>query len=226
MCKQGKQSTISKKAEVHQLRSTNEEEDNFGIWTITGGQAEGYHVHLKLDRITMKLDTGATVSVMSEQQWKETFTKNKPLKPYIGKPLHGYSGQEVQMVGQLMVNVEYGSQKTELPLFIVRGQQRPPLLGRDWLHSIQIDWTEIYQIRRARETDIMKRFPLVFQKGVGAIRGYRADIRLKEGPKPIFKKSRSVACALQPLLETELDRMISDGILEPVKNSDCAKEKW
>ena len=75
-----------------------------------------------------------------------------------------------------MVNVEYGSQKTELPLLIVRGQQRPPLLGRDWLHSIQIDWKETYQIRKARETDIMKRFPLVFQKGVGAIRGYRADI--------------------------------------------------
>ena len=86
MCKEGKQSTISKKAEVHQLRSTNEEEDNPGIWTITGGQAEGYHVHLKLDRIpiTMELDTGAAVSVMSEQQWKETFTKNKRLSHILG----------------------------------------------------------------------------------------------------------------------------------------------
>ena len=113
MCKQGKQSTISKKVEVHQLRSTNEEEDNPWIWTIAGGQAEGYHVHLKLDRIpkTMELDTGAAVSVMSEQQWKEPFTKNKLLKPHIGKPLHGYSCHEVQVVGQLMVNVEYENQK-------------------------------------------------------------------------------------------------------------------
>ena len=45
---------------MHQLRSTKEEEDNSGIWAITGKQTEGYHVHLKLDRIpiTMELDTG------------------------------------------------------------------------------------------------------------------------------------------------------------------------
>ena len=113
MCKQGKHSTMSRKAEVNQLRPTNEEEDDPGIWTITGGHAEGYHVHLKLDQIPIKmeLDTGAAVSVMSEQQWKEIFTETKPLKPYTGKPLHGYSGDEVQVMGQVMgqvmVNVEY-----------------------------------------------------------------------------------------------------------------------
>ena len=36
----------------------------------------------------MELDTGAAVLVMSEQQWKETFTESKPLEPYTGKPLH------------------------------------------------------------------------------------------------------------------------------------------
>jgi len=123
MCKQGKQSAIPRKAELHQLRSTNEEEDNPSIWTITGGQTEGYHVHLKLDRIpiAMELDTGAAVSVMSEQQWKETFTKTKPLNPYRGKPLHGYSGQEVQVVGQLMVAVEYGSQKRSYLYSLLEG---------------------------------------------------------------------------------------------------------
>ena len=81
------------------------------------------------------------------------------------------------------------TKKTELPLLIVRGQQQPPLPGRDWLHSIQIDWTEIHQIQRARETDINKRFPLVFQKGVRAIRGYRADIQpLKKVQNQFLRK--------------------------------------
>ena len=62
----------------------------------------------------------------------------------------------------------------------------------------------------------------MFQKGVGTIKGYKADIRLKEGAKPIFKKCRSVAYALQPLLEAELDQMQRDGILEPVENSNWA----
>lgn len=170
-------------------------------------------------RSEIELDTGAAVSVMSEQQWNETFTEKKPLKLYTGKPLHGYSSHEVQVVGQVMVNVEYGNQRRELPLLIVTGQQRPPLFGCDWLHSIQIDWTEVKQIWKGQTANIMKKFPLVFQKGVGTIKGYKADIRLKEGAKSIFKKSRSVAYALQALLEAELDQMQKDGILEPVENN-------
>lgn len=36
----------------------------------------------------MKLDSGATVSVMLEQQWKVMFAEDKTLKLYKGKPLH------------------------------------------------------------------------------------------------------------------------------------------
>ena len=123
MCKQGKQSAIPRKAEVHQLRSTNKEEDNPGIWTITGGQAEGYHVHLKFNQIpiTMELDTGSVVSIISEQQWKEAFTVTKSLNSYKGKPLHGYSGHEVQVVEQFMVAVEYGSQKRSYLYSLLEG---------------------------------------------------------------------------------------------------------
>ena len=46
----------------------------------------------------MELDTGATVSVMSEQQWRTLFTESKPLRQYKGKRLRGYSGYEVQVM--------------------------------------------------------------------------------------------------------------------------------
>ena len=38
----------------------------------------------------------------------------------------GYSGHEVQVIGQITVDVENGSQKKGLSLFIVTGEQRPP----------------------------------------------------------------------------------------------------
>ena len=47
--------------------------------------------------------------------------------------------------------------------------------------------------------------------------GYQADIKLKEGARPIFKKSRSVAGALQPTLEVELKRLQEEGIIKPVQ---------
>jgi len=69
---------------------------------------------------------------------------------------------------------------------------------------------------------MVHKFPGVFQKDVGCIRGYTATIRLHENVKPIFKKSRSVPYALQPALDPELDQMQRDGIIEPTDNSEWA----
>ena len=65
---------------------------------------QGYHVHFKVNHkpVQTELDTGAATSVMSEQQWKG-LTNGKPVK---GKPLRGYSGHEVRVMGQVDVNVE------------------------------------------------------------------------------------------------------------------------
>ena len=83
----------------------------------------------------MELDTGIAVSVMSKQQWKTLFTESKPLRPYEGKSLRGYLGHKVHIIGQFTVDVEYGSpQRKEIPLLIVAGEQRHPLLGHNWLH--------------------------------------------------------------------------------------------
>ena len=102
------------------------------------------------------------------------------------------------------------------------GEQRPPLLGCDWLHSIKLDWAELHHVKKGSSADTVNKFPTVFQKNVGTIKGYKANIRLKEGAKPIFKKSRPVAYALQPILEAELNRMQKEGILEPVESSEWA----
>ena len=86
------------------------------IWTITGGQAEGYYIHLTINSapVKMELDTGAAVSVMYDQQWKQMFGETVALELYKGKPLQGYSGYEVQVIGQAKVEVEYGNQRYQL----------------------------------------------------------------------------------------------------------------
>jgi len=73
-------------------------------------------MHLNLDKepVRMELGAGATVSVMSEQQWESMFDKTKTLEPYKGRPLQGYSGQELQVVGQARMNVQY-AQRNNYP---------------------------------------------------------------------------------------------------------------
>ena len=149
------------------------------------------------------------------------FGETVALELHKGKPLQGYSGYEVQVIGQAKVEVEYGNQRYQLPLLVVAGTQRPPLFGRNWLQSIHLDWTALHQLRE-NASGIVGRFPAVFGRDVGTIKGYKAIIRLRQGTKPIFKKSRSVAYALQPALELELNRMQQEGILEPVERSEWA----
>ena len=131
----------------------------------------------------MELDTGAAVSVMSEQQWKTSFTESKPLRPYGGKPLWGYSGHEVQVIGQITVG-----QRKELPFLIVAGEQRPPLLGHNWLHSIRLDWAKLHLVQEGLSVDTVKKFLAVFQKNVEQSRGTKLTFNSKMGQSQFSRR--------------------------------------
>ena len=95
----------------------------------------------------MEIDTGASVSLISEQTWKNTSAEQlAPLKPTAVK-LMTYTGDEVK---ELQVNVEApDGQQLLLPLIVVRGNG-PSLLGRDWLRQIRLDWRTIHEVRQEK----------------------------------------------------------------------------
>ena len=78
---------------IQQLQTDKAIEENH-IWVINGGHKEGYRVQGLINRktIQMELNTGATVSLISEHEWNQPFPATSNLKPYTGKPLCGYLG--------------------------------------------------------------------------------------------------------------------------------------
>ena len=120
------------------------------------------------------------------------------------------------------MQVQYGSQRLRLPLVVIGGHKRLALLGCDWLSSLKLDWAQLHRLQVDPVQQLLTKYSQVFQRGVGTIVGYQADVKLKEGTKPIFKKCRSVAYALQPTLEAELQRLQEEGIIEPVQTSPWA----
>ena len=44
-------------------------------------------------------------------------------------------------------------------------------------------------------SDLLNRHKNVFDKGLGTIKGFKADIKLQEGAKPVFCKARPVPYA-------------------------------
>ena len=77
-------STTQKSKEVNREKHIEEDkatssDNDFALWTVTGGHREGYHVHLRLNGkpVQMELDTGGggcCSAVISEHEWTTLFS--------------------------------------------------------------------------------------------------------------------------------------------------------
>ena len=70
-------------------------------------------------------------------------------------------------------------------------------------------------------SDILKRHDKVFNKGLGTIKGFKADIKLQDDAKSVFWKTRLVPYALRQKVEV-LDHLESQGVVKKVERSDWA----
>ena len=177
----------------------------------------------------MELDTGAGVSVISEETYKKHFS-GTPLMPSNTR-LRAYTGHPLKVHGQLMAHLKYQDQSANVPLLVVEGSG-PSLFGRDWLSQIRLSWTKICNIR-VSETDLSQgvasqlrttilNHPNVFKPGLGTVKGITAKLEMKPDACPKFCKARPVPYALQEVVEAEYNCLESEGIVERVEFSEWA----
>ena len=97
-----------------------------------------------------------------------------------------------------------------------------PLLGRDWLLQLRLDWSKLLQchpLHQVQGETLQKDFPSVFKEELGLLVGMEAEIELKEGAKTKFCKSRPIPFALREKVEEAIRHQVADGELEPVDHS-------
>ena len=70
--------------------------------------------------------------------------------------------------------------------------------------------------------DVLAKYDVLFEKGYGLIKQYKASIQVREGAQPIFLKARPVPYALKEKVEQELQRLEDEGIIYKVSQSDWA----
>ena len=83
----------------------------------------------------MELDTGAEVSIISEESRKVKFPEEE-LRPSDLK-LKTYTNEPIKGAGTLEVKVQYENQFKELVLVVTAGNGQS-LLGRNWLSHINV----------------------------------------------------------------------------------------
>ena len=171
--------------------------------------------------INMELDTGASVSVMGEDTYHLIRDTEKSLRHSPVK-LHTYTGESIKVVGATDVTVEHNGQTITLPLIVMKGKG-PPLLGRNWLTVLKLDWQHIFSVDSNHSLEeVLTRFDEVFDEGLGTVLGVKAKIHVNPQTTPLFHKARPVPHALKSKIEAELDRLLKEDIIEPVRFSNWA----
>ena len=101
-----------------------------------------------------------------------------------------------------------------LPLHVVDGSG-PSLLGRDWLHTICLDWADIYSVHTSIPSlswleGILEKHQVLFGPGIRKLVGAHGHLHLKEGVGLRFCKAGPVPYAFRDRVKAELDRLEKD----------------
>ena len=196
-------------------------DSEYTLFKLSSSSSKPIEVSVMIDKqqLIMELDTGAAVSLVSE----ETYHRLWPQKQLqqAATVLRTYSGEQLHVCGCMEVEVVYGHQLFTLPLLVIKGNG-PSLFGRDWLSQIRLNWREINMLQEETLQGILAQHKEVFQEGLGTLRGYTAKIHVDPSASPKFCKSRTIPYAFRLKVEDELDRLVKQGIIEPVQFADWA----
>lgn len=195
------------------------EEEVVPVFVLNPDKALKVKMILNGHDVLMLLDTGASVSIISEVLYNRLF-KHFPLTrvPMI---LKTYSGEVLTLKGRFQVPVRYNGQEATLPLVVVAGE-KPALLGRNWMRILKLDWGSLFAITGEKNIEeIVKSHEAVF-KNQGTIKDVKVSVQLEENAKPVFHRARPVPYALKAKVEAELDRLERQGVISKVNYSEWA----
>ena len=208
-----------------ELQTSSDKSAEEVIWQVGVKASRPYQVVLDVNgqSLTMEIDTGAAVSLISQDTKEDLFPSTCLDKSSL--ILRTYTAETIPVLGQMEVEVKYGGYTGHHKLYVVKGKG-PPLLGRNWLQHFRLDWASIRTISASgssREVeDLTRKYSEVFNGGLGTMKHVRAHLSLREGACPRFCRPRPVPFAIKEAVGRELDRLEAAGILHKVDHSDWA----
>ncbi|XP_064121662.1 uncharacterized protein K02A2.6-like [Macrobrachium nipponense] len=169
--------------------------------------------------IDMELDTGASVSLISEEFYAKHL-KNTVLQSS-DIVLKTMMGEKIEVVGICYVTMEvHGHRVEEVPLYVVQGNG-PALFGRDWLHFAKFDWKKLAVnhlhsgiLKTSKLEELLRKYGDVFDGELGTAKNIKAHIRVRKDAKPIFYNARTVPHAIRDAVNAELKRLELEGIID------------
>ena len=188
-------------------------------------------VQILNNSITMEIDSGAYVAVMSEVN-KNKYFPNEPLSS-CDLYLTSYGQLQLNPIGMLKnLQVKFRNKERIVDLYIMKGQG-PTLMGRQWLKEFgywPLMLTDSFKEKNSNilylHTDLKEKFlmqyPKLFSEEQGKYTGRKIKVVLKDNAKPVQLKPYHAPFALSQKITEEIKRLVKAGNLEPVACSEWA----
>ncbi|XP_015280350.1 PREDICTED: uncharacterized protein K02A2.6-like, partial [Gekko japonicus] len=181
------------------------------------------HVTVNLNGVpcSMEVDSGSSVTVLSSHTWQRMFpTRSRRRLKAAETQVSDFQGRRIPLAGRDTFMVEFKGKCVELSCLIAEGH-RVNLLALEWFEPLGIALTGVNAVSENKWAVLYNEFPDVFGGGLGKYKGPPVSFELDPSVTPIRLKYRKVPIPLKPRIEAELDKLIAQGVLEPVPFS-----KW
>ena len=161
-------------------------EYNLFVVNTVAGHSYPFLVDLHIDSvpISMELDTGASLSIMSAA----IFGLVQPTT----RKLRTYTGEMSDIAGTVQVHVRHGANcVVDLPLMIEE-MDGPTLLGRNWLSSLELDWSQLHRLHNGALEEVLRKHSSAFQEDLGTFK----DMQVKIHVGSVVPNQSHILCAL------------------------------
>ena len=200
---------------MHQLTQEDTVDDTTHLmFNLSGNQVKPLVASLTVEgaELRMEVDTGASLSLISEATYRKLWPKDKaPQMESTQIKLRTYTGEELEVLGTINVDVTFKEQLQNLRLVIVAGEG-PSLMGRELYFNQANNNNDSFSLQV-----LLNKYGSVFRDGLGTVQGMKAKIHVKEQAQPQFYQARTVPYAIREKVEADLDRLEQEGIIEPVR---------
>jgi len=220
----------NKKRNVHEVETSPElnsvycsDEQFLGMVQSTKDDADRWTINLHMNQhpVKCKIDTGADVSVISCELYKNIANEISLEPP--DKVLIGANSGPLDVIGKLSVKCVTQTNKSCFENFYVVKKLKTPLLGRPAIEKLNlvnvadtITSNDLKQIVRTK-------FPKLFT-GLGLIKDFEYKIQIRENATPFaITTPRRVAHPLLPKVEKELNKMVEQGVIRKLESNETSQ---
>lgn len=220
-----------KTEKTHFVREASDDDEC--LYNVMEGKDSEYRICLTLNsqEFCFDVDTGCYSTIVPKKLFEEKFPDTTPTP--CTKTFTTYLQEKTSPVGCVTVDVGYRGKKVPNLVFYVVETEGPPLLGRSWFKALGFSIiadssSQAIFYQKAEDgsqaeslgDELKRRYPEVFTEKLGKFKNGKIKLELLPDATPKFIKARPVPYAIRPKVDQEIDRLVKEGILEPIEYSD------